>query len=136
MIVEKLLATRLRTNYLTSQMLGNFAQIDQHLQPNGADSRPIGELRQRTVPKTRSPGRSSMICMEIASARELPSRLRFVELAHECGFALAGVAPARRLDDFDFYQDWVAAGMAGPMAYLADHRMAVRSDPLQLLNSA
>jgi epoxyqueuosine reductase len=74
--------------------------------------------------------------MEIAAAREAPSHRRFVELAHECGFALAGVAPARPLEEFDFYRQWVADGMAGPLGYLTDHRMAVRSDPRELLASA
>ena len=74
--------------------------------------------------------------MEIAAARELPSRARFVELARQCGFALAGVAPARPLEEFAFYRQWVAGGMAGPMGYLTDHRMEVRSDPRQLLASA
>jgi epoxyqueuosine reductase len=74
--------------------------------------------------------------MEIAAAREVPSHRRFVELAHACGFALAGVAPARPLEEFSFYQQWVADGLAGPMGYLTDHRMAVRSDPRQLLASA
>jgi epoxyqueuosine reductase len=117
-------------------MLGNFGQIDHDLQPNGADSCPIGELRQRTGNAAGSLRRSSMICMEIAAAREVPSHRRFVELAHECGFALAGVAPARPLEEFAFYRQWVADGMAGPMGYLTDHRMAVRSDPRQLLSSA
>ena len=74
--------------------------------------------------------------MEIAVAREVPSHRRFVELAHACGFALAGVAPARPSEEFSFYRQWVADGMAGPMGYLTDHRMAVRSDPRQLLASA
>ena len=77
-----------------------------------------------------------MICMEIAAAREVPSRRRFVELARACGFELAGVAPALPLDSFAFYRQWVADGMAGPMGYLTDHRMEVRSDPRQLLSSA
>jgi epoxyqueuosine reductase len=74
--------------------------------------------------------------MEIAAAREAPSRRRFVELAHECGFELAGVAPALPLGEFAFYRQWVADGLAGPMGYLTDHRMEVRSDPRQLLSSA
>lgn len=74
--------------------------------------------------------------MEIAVAREVPSHRRFVELAHACGFALAGVALARPSEQFSFYRQWVADGMAGPMGYLTDHRMAVRSDPRQLLASA
>ena len=77
-----------------------------------------------------------MICMEIAAAREVPSRLRFVELAHACGFALAGVAPARPLDDFGEYERWVSDGLAGPLGYLTDHRMAIRANPRQLLASA
>jgi hypothetical protein len=77
-----------------------------------------------------------MICMEIAAAREAPSRGRFVELARACGFELAGVAPALPLDEFAFYRQWVADGLAGPMGYLTDHRMEVRSDPRQLLASA
>ena len=117
-------------------MLGNSGQIDQDLQPNGEDSCPIGELRQRTGDAAGPLWRSSMICMEIAAAREVPSQRRFVELAHECGFALAGVAPARPLEEFAFYQQWVADGMAGPMGYLTDHRMEIRSDPRQLLESA
>jgi epoxyqueuosine reductase len=116
-------------------MLGNSGQIDQDLQPNGEDSCPIGELRRRTGGAAVELWRSSMICMEIAAAREVPSLRRFVELAHECGFALAGVAPARPLEEFAFYRQWVADGMAGPMGYLTDHRMAVRSDPRQLLES-
>jgi epoxyqueuosine reductase len=74
--------------------------------------------------------------MEIAAAREVPSLRRFVELAHACGFDLAGVAPARPLEEFAFYRQWVAEGLAGPMGYLTDHRMAVRSDPRQLLAAA
>jgi epoxyqueuosine reductase len=74
--------------------------------------------------------------MEIAAAREVPSQRRFVELAHACGFALAGVAPARPIEEFSFYRQWVAEGLAGPMGYLTDHRAAVRSDPRQLLASA
>jgi epoxyqueuosine reductase len=74
--------------------------------------------------------------MEIAAAHEVPSRHTFIELAHACGFTLAGVAPARPLEEFASYQQWVADGMAGPMSYLTDHRMRVRSDPRHLLDSA
>ncbi len=78
--------------------------------------------------------------MEIAAAREVPSRRRFVELARACGFDLAGVAPvlppAVLMDEFAFYRQWVADGMAGPMGYLTGRRMEVRSDPRQLLSSA
>lgn len=74
--------------------------------------------------------------MEIAAARERPSRRRFVELAHACGFELAGVAEALPLGEFAWYRDWVEDGFEGPMGYLADHRMAVRSDPRNLMGSA
>ena len=58
------------------------------------------------------------------------------ELAHECGFELAGVAPAIPLTEADYYGQWVAAGFAGEMKYLTDHRAAVRSDPRRLLSTA
>jgi len=74
--------------------------------------------------------------MEIDARRETPSRARFAELAHACGFALAGVAPALPLEEFSFYRQWVTDGMAGPLGYLTDHRMEVRSDPRQLLPGA
>ncbi len=61
---------------------------------------------------------------------------RVLELARECGFDLAGIAPARPLSAFPFYQDWVRKGRAGAMTYLADHRGDVRADPRQLLPSA
>ncbi len=63
-------------------------------------------------------------------------RARFARLAHECGFELSGVAPALPLDEFSFYRQWVAEGMAGPMGYLADHRGDLRADPRTLLPTA
>ena len=77
-----------------------------------------------------------MIYMEIAPQRETPTRQRFIELARACGFELAGVAPALPLSEFAFYRQWVAAGLAGPMDYLADHRLAARADPRHLLPAA
>ncbi|MGO9241088.1 MAG: tRNA epoxyqueuosine(34) reductase QueG [Bryobacteraceae bacterium] len=74
--------------------------------------------------------------MEIAPQRETPTRRRFIELARACGFELAGVAPALPLSKFVFYRQWVEAGLAGPMDYLADHRLAARADPRQLLPTA
>jgi len=58
------------------------------------------------------------------------------QIAHQCGFELAGVAPARPPTDFDRYQEWVAAGMAGEMRYLTDRRADVRRDVRNLLPSA
>ncbi|HEY2843848.1 MAG TPA: tRNA epoxyqueuosine(34) reductase QueG [Bryobacteraceae bacterium] len=59
-----------------------------------------------------------------------------VEIAHECGFELAGVAPAGPPEDFKRYQEWAARGMAGEMRYLTDRRADVRQDVRNLLPSA
>jgi epoxyqueuosine reductase len=58
------------------------------------------------------------------------------QLARECGFELAGVAPAIPLREADYYGQWVAAGFAGEMKYLTDYRADVRSDPRKLLSTA
>jgi epoxyqueuosine reductase len=58
------------------------------------------------------------------------------ELARECGFELAGVAPAISLPEAHYYGHWVAAGFAGEMKYLTDHRADVRHDPRQLVSTA
>jgi epoxyqueuosine reductase len=57
-------------------------------------------------------------------------------LARQCGFELAGVARAGPAPDADRFHRWVAAGMAGQMHYLTDHRAALRDDPRSLLPSA
>jgi epoxyqueuosine reductase len=57
-------------------------------------------------------------------------------LARACGFELAGIAPALPVDDFERFQNWRAAGMAGEMTYLTDRRGDLRSDPRNLLSSA
>lgn len=57
-------------------------------------------------------------------------------LARECGFELAGVARAEPLEEYLFYREWTAAGMAGQMRYLTDHRAALRADPRMLLPEA
>jgi epoxyqueuosine reductase len=58
-------------------------------------------------------------------------------LARECGFELAGIAPALPLPgDSRRYLDWVGRGMAGAMSYLTDRRAAIRTDPKLLLASA
>jgi epoxyqueuosine reductase len=63
-------------------------------------------------------------------------RQRIHELAAQCGFDLTGVAAARLVFDFATYQQWVAAGRAGAMRYLTDHRATLRNDPRQLLDTA
>jgi epoxyqueuosine reductase len=57
-------------------------------------------------------------------------------LAIECGFELAGVARAEMVAEREWYAEWVAAGFAGEMRYLADRRADVRRDPRHLLPSA
>ena len=59
-----------------------------------------------------------------------------LQIAHECGFELAGIAPVDPGGDFARYQQWVAAGMAGEMRYLTDRRAEMRRDARNLLPSA
>ncbi len=54
-------------------------------------------------------------------------------LAGECGFELAGVAPAVPLPEAVWYLDWVQQGFAGTMSYLTGRRAAIRLDPRLLL---
>jgi epoxyqueuosine reductase len=56
-------------------------------------------------------------------------------IVRECGFELAGVAPADPPADFARYESWVADGMAGEMRYLTDRRAEVRRDARNLLPS-
>ncbi len=58
------------------------------------------------------------------------------EMARACGFELAGVARAFPADDFARYREWIAAGHAGEMRYLTDHRGDLREDARNLLASA
>ena len=57
------------------------------------------------------------------------------QLARECGFELAGIAPALPLPETAWYREWVERGMAGEMSYLTDRRAEVRADPRLLLPS-
>jgi epoxyqueuosine reductase len=54
-------------------------------------------------------------------------------LASECGFELAGVAPALPSPDRERYFQWIERGMAGAMSYLTGRRAQVRADPKRLL---
>ena len=56
-------------------------------------------------------------------------------LAHQLGFDLVGVAPAAPLARAAYYRDWLAAGHAGTMRYLACN-VQLRADPGQLLPGA
>jgi len=58
------------------------------------------------------------------------------QLARDCGFELAGVARAEPVAEFAWYRDWVDAGFAGKMSYLAGRRAEIRGDPRNLLLSA
>lgn len=58
------------------------------------------------------------------------------ELAAGCGFGLAGAARAEPVEDHTTYAAWAAAGMAGEMSYLTDHRAGLRADPRRLLETA
>jgi epoxyqueuosine reductase len=59
-----------------------------------------------------------------------------LRITRECGFDLAGVAPATEVEDFPRYSGWVARGMAGEMRYLTDRRAELRRDVRRLLPSA
>jgi epoxyqueuosine reductase len=58
------------------------------------------------------------------------------DLARQCGFELAGVAPAAPVPERAWYHQWVAAGYAGGMGYLTDRRAGLRDSPRSLLPSA
>lgn len=71
------------------------------------------------------------------SYHEVVTAAHIKQLARECGFELAGIAPAEPLaDDNTRYLDWVERGMAGAMSYLTDRRATIRTDPKLLLASA
>jgi epoxyqueuosine reductase len=57
-------------------------------------------------------------------------------LASDCGFELAGVARAEPVAEYAWYRDWVDAGFAGKMSYLAGRRAEIRADPRSLLKEA
>ena len=58
------------------------------------------------------------------------------ELAHACGFELAGVTAAVPSQDLARFETWRAAGMAGEMTYMTDRRGDLRGDPRSLLPEA
>lgn len=58
------------------------------------------------------------------------------ELAHACGFELAGIAHALPSEDFSRFEDWRRNGFAGEMTYLTDRRGDMRADPRNLLPTA
>jgi epoxyqueuosine reductase len=68
--------------------------------------------------------------------REMLRSRNVKNLANECGFELAGIALAAPVPEAEYYLHWVAAGMAGRMGYLTDHRAELRRDPRSLLRTA
>lgn len=64
-------------------------------------------------------------------------REQLLRLALDCGFDLAGIAPAEPLPEaFAAYLGRNSRGRAAGMTYLTDHRAEIRSDPRNLLPSA
>lgn len=61
---------------------------------------------------------------------------RIREAARKHGFELCGFAAAIPSWDAAIYDGWTAAGYAGEMRYLTDHRAGIRQDPKRLLGSA
>jgi epoxyqueuosine reductase len=55
------------------------------------------------------------------------------DLAAQCGFDLAGIAPAGPAPDFERFRDWTDRGLAGEMRYLTAHRAEMRENPESLL---
>ncbi len=68
-----------------------------------------------------------------ANASKLTAALKAE--AARVGFALAGACPAATPAGLHRFHDWIAAGYAGEMAYLAD-RQAAYEDPRQVLPGA
>ncbi|MEW6250876.1 MAG: tRNA epoxyqueuosine(34) reductase QueG [Planctomycetota bacterium] len=57
------------------------------------------------------------------------------QIARAVGFDLAGITPAQPLKRAAYYREWLAAGHAGQMHFLA-RRVAERTDPTRLLPGA
>lgn len=72
--------------------------------------------------------------MRVAST--LPTAEQIKQLAHECGFELAGIVSAGPHPDYAGFDAWRRAGHAGEMQYLTDRRGDLRADPRNLLPDA
>ena len=58
------------------------------------------------------------------------------QLAHDCGFEIAGVTPALPHPDFERFLPWSRTEKSAQLTYLTDRRAALRADPRSLLPSA
>jgi len=58
------------------------------------------------------------------------------DLAHGCGFEIAGVTAAAPHSDFSRFQAWAQSGKAAGLKYLTDRRGDLRADPRHLLPTA
>ena len=58
------------------------------------------------------------------------------QLAHACGFEIAGVTAALPHSDFARFQAWQQSGKAAELTYLTDHRASLRANPQSLLSTA
>ena len=58
------------------------------------------------------------------------------DLAHDCGFEIAGITPAVPHSDFSRFQTWAESGAAANLTYMTDRRGALRADPRNLLPGA
>jgi epoxyqueuosine reductase len=58
------------------------------------------------------------------------------QLAHACGFEIAGVTAALPHPDFTRFEAWQQSGKAADLTYLTDHRSALRANPQALLPNA
>jgi epoxyqueuosine reductase len=70
------------------------------------------------------------------NSKEVYHKEQIRNAAAACGFELCGFAAAVPAADSARYRNWTAAGFAGEMRYLTDHRAEVREDPRTLLPSA
>jgi epoxyqueuosine reductase len=80
------------------------------------------------------PNRTWAVDFRIKGKRLQTQRIH--QLARDCGFRLAGVAPAAPVADFNRYRSWIDKGFAASMSYLSGHRATVRNSPTNLLPSA
>ena len=86
-----------------------------------AQHRSPGEDRLAASPqRARQVFKLKMTCVRSEQVRQL---------AWECGFELSGVAAGKPAPESAWYQDWVASGFGGEMAYLSGRRARLPKAP-------